>query len=67
MCRGAMFKASGSDILYRSRFLKQMLFGNSLSSLPFQQSTHSDGSVGGHSLLQVTALPSVFSLSRFKL
>jgi hypothetical protein len=35
--RGAMIKAARSDIFYRPHFFKQMLFGNSLSSLPFEK------------------------------
>jgi len=65
--RGAMIKAARSDICYRPHFLKQMLFGNSLSSLPFEQSTHCGGSVGGHSWMQVIVIPSLFCLSRIKL
>jgi len=37
-----------------------MFFGNSLSSLPFEQSTHCGGSVSGHRWMQVTEIPSLF-------
>jgi hypothetical protein len=65
--RGAMIKAARSDTFYRPHFFKQMLFGNSLFSLPFEKRTHCGGSVVGHSWRQVIVIPSLFFLSRIKL
>jgi len=57
-----MIKAARSDMFYRPHFFKQTLFGKSLSSLPFEQNTHFDGSVGAHSWMQVIVIPSLFCL-----
>jgi len=62
-----MIKVARSDIFYRPHFFKQVLVGNSPSSLPFEQSTHCGGSVGGHSCMQVIVIPYLFCLSWFKL